>query len=493
MADSINIKNAPERTLTHVVGHDVNGKGGRQNVGQAGGLAGPLDGSGKVPASQLPPLDHDVGQAANQAAMLALPVTAPAVCIRTDFAPAHVFYLTADPASTLANWVDTGEFGAGGANPSAPVGLTAVNGAAATFMRSDAAPSLSQAITPTWTAHHVFAAVSAATTPSVAVTSTNPQIDFNLSSGAVDAKRWNWTAGTNTYGLRTLNDAGTTGSNAWNLTRTGNAVTQQNWYISGTALLGLNATGFVTIVPHTVVVSGANGNKQWLARFTSGTGHTNAPTAFDATANYLQVGGREYGNNGFSGIGFGYVGDTTQHPCVMIGHEEKQTAANTAGDFIVATRNATTNTPPTIQLRVTMAGQILAEQASYTPGSDQALATKKYVDDSVSSAIVGNGNWGAPVDHSGSGDIFIEPTSAMVHRVSATTGDVFVRLSDAPAGTVKIIKRMDDSAHGFHVNLEIASPNTIDGVQDIGIADQYSCRIFMSDGTNWSIIGTFGN
>lgn len=43
-----------------------------------------------------------------------------------------------------------------GANPSASVGLSAVNGSASTFMRSDAAPAISQAITPTWTGAHTF-------------------------------------------------------------------------------------------------------------------------------------------------------------------------------------------------------------------------------------------------------------------------------------------------------------------------------------------------
>lgn len=50
-----------------------------------------------------------------------------------------------------------------GANPSGTVGLTAVNGAAATFMRSDGAPALSQAIAPTWTGQHTFAPASGAT------------------------------------------------------------------------------------------------------------------------------------------------------------------------------------------------------------------------------------------------------------------------------------------------------------------------------------------
>lgn len=42
-----------------------------------------------------------------------------------------------------------------GANPTASVGLAAVNGTATTFMRSDGAPPLSQAITPTWTGAHI--------------------------------------------------------------------------------------------------------------------------------------------------------------------------------------------------------------------------------------------------------------------------------------------------------------------------------------------------
>lgn len=63
--------------------------------------------------------------------------------------------LTADSAQTLGvKWstvtVPTG------ANPTASVGLTAVNGSASTFMRSDGAPALSQSIAPTWTGQHTF-------------------------------------------------------------------------------------------------------------------------------------------------------------------------------------------------------------------------------------------------------------------------------------------------------------------------------------------------
>jgi collagen type VII alpha len=67
-----------------------------------------------------------------------------------------------------ANWfTDYNEFdesmiggGAGGVtmfgNPTALVGLTAINGVLTTAMRSDAAPAINQAIVPTWTGLHTF-------------------------------------------------------------------------------------------------------------------------------------------------------------------------------------------------------------------------------------------------------------------------------------------------------------------------------------------------
>lgn len=52
-----------------------------------------------------------------------------------------------------------GQF-SGFGNPTAQVGLTAINGSATTAMRSDAAPALNQAITPSWSGAHTWAATS---------------------------------------------------------------------------------------------------------------------------------------------------------------------------------------------------------------------------------------------------------------------------------------------------------------------------------------------
>jgi hypothetical protein len=208
--------------------------------GAVGGVAS-LDGSGKIPNTQLPPLTHDTAQAATEAAMLALAVTAPAMCIRTDFSPPHLFFLSTDPATTLANWHDMGAFAGAAAAPTALVGTAAIPGVAATYMRSDAAPAINPAIAPAWTGMHTFGLVSAAATPSVKIASTNPQLDIDATNAAVDAKRWNWVANTTSFSLRTLNDLGTVGSSVWTMTRSGNSVSGQAWFIGGVAKLSLAA------------------------------------------------------------------------------------------------------------------------------------------------------------------------------------------------------------------------------------------------------------
>lgn len=61
------------------------------------------------------------------------------------------------------------------ANPTATIGLSVVNGSATTFMTSDSAPALSQAIVPTWTGAHIW---SAAATFNGTATFSNASVQF---------------------------------------------------------------------------------------------------------------------------------------------------------------------------------------------------------------------------------------------------------------------------------------------------------------------------
>lgn len=62
--------------------------------------------------------------------------------------------------AAIATAIATKLDGTNAANPTGSVGLAAVNGSLSTYMRSDAAPALSQAIVPTWTGLHTFSGVS---------------------------------------------------------------------------------------------------------------------------------------------------------------------------------------------------------------------------------------------------------------------------------------------------------------------------------------------
>lgn len=81
----------------------------------------------------------------------------------------------------------TASGGGGGptsANPSATIGLSAVDGSAATFMTSDSAPPLSQAIAPTWTGQHTFTPGSSETAIIVNTTANNVGVSVQSGSGS---------------------------------------------------------------------------------------------------------------------------------------------------------------------------------------------------------------------------------------------------------------------------------------------------------------------
>lgn len=70
--------------------------------------------------------------------------------------PANASGCLSNNGSGTYSYTSCGGGGGTGADPTATIGLSAVNGSASTFLRSDGAPALSQSIVPTWTGAHTF-------------------------------------------------------------------------------------------------------------------------------------------------------------------------------------------------------------------------------------------------------------------------------------------------------------------------------------------------
>lgn len=129
-----------------------------------------------------------------------------------------------------------------GANPSAQIGLVAVNGSANTFLRSDGAQALSQSIIPTWTGLHTFngGILAQATSTFASSTIITGQLTFGSASGTNIS-----VSGSGTFPTLNFTTGSGTGLSITNATATGNIQTAT-----------LKATGAVN-ASSTLTVEGA--------------------------------------------------------------------------------------------------------------------------------------------------------------------------------------------------------------------------------------------
>ncbi|SFE43690.1 Head fiber protein [Paenibacillus algorifonticola] len=112
-------------------------------------------------------------------------------------------------------------------------------------------------------------------------------------------------------------------------------------------------------------------------------GHQDAPTNLDIGSIYIQLGGTEYGAGSYRLVGAGFRQSDSNHAPVVFGYQEASRSGHTSGDFLVATRNVTTDTAPTTQFRVRANGQVELENAAYAPASGKSVVNKTYVDAQV--------------------------------------------------------------------------------------------------------------
>lgn len=118
------------------------------------------------------------------------------------------------------------------ANPTASVGLSAVNGSAATFMRSDAAPALSQSIAPTWTGQHLF--TNGSNNGSLVAQGSRGIIGFFENDATADNGKWRINTDAESLRLELLNDALNSSAIMMQFDRTGN--TRDNISFTATTL-----------------------------------------------------------------------------------------------------------------------------------------------------------------------------------------------------------------------------------------------------------------
>lgn len=111
-----------------------------------------------------------------------------------------------------------------GANPTGTIGLTAVNGSAGTFLRSDGAPALSQAIAPTWSGTHTFSKALAGLDAGIVLASVTPGLVYYETDQAVDNRYWRQFIAGGTLNWQTIDDAQSGGKNFLAVARSSNAI-----------------------------------------------------------------------------------------------------------------------------------------------------------------------------------------------------------------------------------------------------------------------------
>jgi hypothetical protein len=164
----------------------------------------------------------------------------------------------------------------GVANPSVSVGLTAKNGAAATAMRSDAAPALDQTITPVWTGQHLFIkSRSVAGEYGWTIQAAAPVFLLNETDAALDNRKWSTGAFSEQLGYYALNDAENIATPWLVIDRTNTTIDTVN-FPNGVLQYGGQEVGYRDLIRTDVstsfsVVDSSAGR---MYRYTGGAGNT---------------------------------------------------------------------------------------------------------------------------------------------------------------------------------------------------------------------------
>lgn len=346
---------------------------------------------------------------------------------------------------TASNLSGTNTGDQSGANPTASVSTSAVNGVATTFMRSDGAPAIDQAMTPTWTGLHTF--------------NKTPISILTASGGNVGI-------GTPTPGAMALDVAGTTRQTGFVLTGNGAA--------SGFILQASGAQGIGTWVPSP---SGGGGS----GTVNSGTVNQMARYASSTTA----VSGSTLVYDDLTNIGIGTV--VPQSKLDVVGSDTGITITNaSAAMHSVINTNTTVNNFEDVAFGtgtstgvVKIGAKIAGVNVAHTNGAetlDMAFLTTVSGTSSENMRIIGGGNIGIGTTKSGA-------KLAVIGNVGIGTWAT----TDATATHAKLEITGDGNTELFRANF--SGPNTINPVI---ISSAGNLGISTSNPTARLTVGTLG-
>lgn len=136
----------------------------------------------------------------------------------------------------------------GAANPTGTTGLAAVNGSATTFLRSDGAPALSQAISPTWSAPHIFSSTfSAGNGGAVNVSAATPLIELDESGASANNRRWWFNSSSEQLNFQAANDARNSAGIWLTVDRTGTTVDRVTFPTDGATAFVVGPVGSLSV------------------------------------------------------------------------------------------------------------------------------------------------------------------------------------------------------------------------------------------------------
>lgn len=242
------------------------------------------------------------------------------------------------------------------ANPTSIVGTSAVNGVASTFMRSDAAPKIDLAISPTWTGNHNF---------------NGTQTNFN---GGAAANVLNvFTSNSGAGGPNSAITIQSTGWAAFGVGRMGAATDQKWWDLSvlssgALAARAISDDGATAVTPLQISRSGTT-----ITGIASNSG----------SGAWTQTGPLSVTQSGGNGLVITPNVSASPPSIATAGANANiNLDVNTKGTGVISLNSATSIVPSgTTQLSVTASD--IAAGSGYTPANPQSLATKQYVDTAV--------------------------------------------------------------------------------------------------------------